>query len=84
MLNKKYSVTCAVFRMKACISARVSAPARGKIKCKAGRMKREVCSLENTSVERTEITHAQATAGSQFFARGGSRTIRPGNSALRE
>jgi hypothetical protein len=46
-------------------------------------MKAEVCSLENTFVERTEIRQAQAMAGSQFYTRVQSRTIRPGNSALR-
>ena len=47
-------------------------------------MNREVWLLENVSVEKNEITAAQAIAMSQIFTGLEGRTIRPGSSALRE
>ena len=66
----KYSVTCADLRMMACISSRVSALALRKQPVQTGMMKREVWSLENASVERTEIRHGPGNRRQPILQRG--------------
>src|SRR5579862_5260452 len=68
-LKKKYSNRWAHLRIKKCRKSMVSALARGNSHCRIGRMKLEVCSLENESVEKLKITEAHIATSSQGTTR---------------
>src|SRR5581483_7135408 len=82
--STRYSTTCAALRIAWWIASSSARLACGKSAASSGRMIRPVRSPENHCVEKTEITAAHATTGSQRASVAGGLLDKLGHDAVDE